>query len=124
MLMGKFEENLSVEEILNKKFQPSKIGYNPVEVDKFLDKVILTVNNLDLIIKALNEKIVADQVSYKKLVDQYNELETRFYSFKNQYKNIKETDFIDNKNSIELLKKINIYEKKLSELGIDPTSLK
>lgn len=124
MHMEKGKENLTVEDILNKKFEPSKVGYNPIEVDKFLDKVLLTVNNLNLTINALNEKILMDHKSFDELTINYKDLETKFYAFKNKYKNIKEDDFIDNKNSIELIKKINIYERKLNELGIDPKSLK
>jgi hypothetical protein len=43
---------------------------------------------------------------------------------KNQaFKNINENDFIDNRSSIELLKKVNIYAKKLSELGVGVSKL-
>jgi cell division initiation protein len=111
-------------DIIEKKFSATKNGYNPFEVDKFLDAVTLSINELFNEIKNLNE--LNQNLSNK--IDSLNaekqNLEEEFIIFKNKFKNIKESDFIDNKSSVELLKKVNIYEKKLASLGVDITKLK
>ena len=38
---------LTEKEILEKKFTASKNGYNPFEVDKFLDTITLSINELN-----------------------------------------------------------------------------
>ena len=51
-------------------------------------------------------------------------LEKDFYLFKEKYKNIKDSDFVENANTLEMIKKINLYERKLFELGQDPKKIK
>ena len=59
----------------------------------------------------------------EELSKKLEETKREFQLFKNKFKNINENDFIDNRSSIELLKKVNIYAKKLSELGVDVNKL-
>lgn len=114
---------LTEKEIIEKKFVASKNGYNPFEVDKFLDTITLTINKLNNEIATLksqnNEANIRNEELNKKLED----IKREFQLFKNKFKNIKEDDFIDNRSNIELLKKVNVYAKKLSELGVDVTKL-
>lgn len=115
---------LSYQEILNFKFNPSKNGYNPLEVDNFLDEVLDTIDSKDKKIKDLEVQVNNLIQKEKELEKQNKKLEKDFYLFKEKYKNIKDTDFIENANTLEMIKKINLYERKLFELGYDPNKLK
>lgn len=115
---------LKEKDIIEKKFTASKNGYNPLEVDKFLDAITLSINALFNEIKKLTDENQVNLDKIETLMKEKKELESKFFMFKNKYKNIKENDFIDNRSSIELLKKVNIYERKLSSLGVDVTKLK
>lgn len=114
---------LTEKEIVEKKFPASKNGYNPFEVDKFLDTLTLSINQLNREISSL--KLLKDEA--EKRVEELNkkleETKREFQLFRNKFKNIKEDDFIDNRSSIELLKKVNVYAKKLNELGVDVNKL-
>ena len=119
--MAKLKLNHS--DILDKKFSPSESGYDAYEVDSFLDKILedyefIEKNELLLIeeLEALNKKI-------KELTDNKKELEIELTKFKSRFQNIKDCDNVTTDN-IELLKKINVYEKYLYEKGVDPTKLK
>lgn len=114
---------LTEEEILEKKFNASKNGYNPLEVDRFLDKLVLTVHDLNGIIAKLDSDKLELSKKIRALEDKISELKTNFEIFKTKYKNIKESDFIDFSTTIEQIKKINIYETKLHSLGVDVKAL-
>lgn len=114
---------LSIEDILNKKFKASQNGYNPFEVDKFLDTVTLTINALNTEIKNLNQLNDESVQEIEMLKKKLDDLNTEFTLFKNKFKYIKETDFIDNRSSIDLLRKVNVYSEKLNELGVDVNKL-
>lgn len=111
------------EEILNKKFPAAPKGYNPLEVDIYLDKILKdyqTVEQNNLLSKeeidSLNNRIRSLEEDNKKL-----ELENA--SYKNKLKNIKEVDNVSRDN-INLVKKINTYEKFLWNHGFNPNTIK
>ena len=114
---------LTEKEIIDKKFAASKNGYNPFEVDKFLDTITLSINELNRqILEVKKQKSDVENV-VAQLKQEIVDIKNDFQLFKNKFKNINENDFIDNRSSIELLKKVNIYAKKLSELGVDVSKL-
>ena len=114
---------LTEKEIIDKKFAASKNGYNPFEVDKFLDAITLSISDLNHEISALKNSKDEALKQVEELSKKLEETKREFQLFKNKFKNINENDFIDNRSSIELLKKVNIYAKKLSELGVDVSKL-
>ena len=114
---------LTEKEILEKKFTASKNGYNPFEVDKFLDAITRSISDLNHEISALKNSKDEALKQVEELSKKLEETKREFQLFKNKFKNINENDFIDNRSSIELLKKVNIYAKKLSELGVDVSKL-
>jgi DivIVA domain-containing protein len=114
---------LTEKEILEKKFTASKNGYNPFEVDKFLDTIILSVIELNRQIILLQQEKSDSKNTIQILTRQLNDLKSEFQLFKNRFKNIKEDDVLNNRSNFELLKKVNVYERKLSELGVDVSKL-
>jgi DivIVA domain-containing protein len=114
---------ITEKEILEKKFTASKNGYNPFEVDKFLDTIILSVIELNRQIILLQQEKSDSKNTIQILTRQLNDLKSEFQLFKNRFKNIKEDDVLNNRSNFELLKKVNVYERKLSELGVDVSKL-
>lgn len=113
--------NLKKKDLLDKVFLPSYKGYDPNEVDSFFDLVIKdyelydeTITKLENDNYALREEIIKlkDEIKYNKLYLNSKIDKTKFLS------SLEGTD------NLELLRKIDIYEKKLYKLGIDPTKLK
>lgn len=115
---------LSYQDVLNFKFNPSKNGYNPLEVDTFLDDVLDTIDSKDKKINDLEKQVELLSEKTKELANENRKLEKDFYLFKEKYKNIKDSDFVENANTLEMIKKINLYERKLFELGQDPKKIK
>ena len=114
---------LTEKEILDKKFAASKNGYNPFDVDKFLDTIILSMVELKREIASLEKEKATSQEKIKTLEKELSEVKRDFQLFKNKFKYIKEDDVIDNRSNFELIKKVNIYAKKLAELGVDVSKL-
>ena len=114
---------LTEKEILEKKFTASKNGYNPFEVDKFLDSITLSINELNRQILEVKKQKTDIESVVAHLKQEIVDIKNDFQLFKNKFKNIKEDDVLDNRSNFELLKKVNIYAKKLSELGVDVNKL-
>lgn len=113
---------LNYQEILNKKFKPSKNGYSPIEVDEFLDEIIELINFYDKKVEERDKNIEALKNSIQKLNQDNVDLKKELETLKKTYKNIKAED-IGKYSNYDLIKKVNIYESKLLELGIDITDL-
>ena len=114
---------LTEKEILEKKFTASKNGYDPFEVDKFLDTITLSINELNRQILEVKKQKSDVESIVAHLKQEIVDIKNDFQLFKNKFKNIKEDDVLDNRSNFELLKKVNVYAKKLSELGVDVNKL-
>ena len=114
---------LNSQKILEKVFPGATNGYNPLLVDEFLDMIIkdyLVIEQNALVeqkqIDALNNKINELEAKIKNL-----EIENEKYRIR--FTNIKENDNV-NLDNIELVKKINKYEKFIYNHGYNPQSIK
>ena len=114
---------LSSEQIGNKIFKGVPRGYDPYEVDKVLDQVIMDYERVEgnyLMGKAeldrLNNKI-------KNLENANKELEIELGSYKLKYAKIKPTDAVNDDN-INLIKRINALETFLWRNGFNPNDIK
>ena len=114
---------LNSKEILEKEFSNVPRGYDPLSVDEFLDKIMrdyklvegnFLVERRD--IENLREKI-------NKLESENEELKIKVSKYESRLKDIKDSDVVSMDN-IELIKKINRYEKYLYQHGIIPESIK
>jgi len=113
--------NLKEKDLLDKVFLPSYKGYDPNEVDSFLDLIIKDY-------KIYNEELTRlqnDNLSLREeIINLKNELKyNKIYlnSKNDKFKEVSSKEGVDN---LELLKRIDIYEQKLYKLGIDPSKLK
>lgn len=110
---------LNYQDILNKKFSASLKGYNPLEVDLFLDQVLYTIDLKDKKIDSLTSEVQSLKKSLDDLTEKNINISREFSFFKKRFKNINEDDVLKNVSTIELIQKVNVYERKLNELGVD-----
>lgn len=114
---------LSSELILNKVFPGIARGYDPLVVDQYLDEIIkdyLTVEANLLVEKAEIDSLKEENERLNKKV---RDLEIENGKYKERFDGIKAKDNVSLGN-IELLKKINKYEKFLYRNGYDPDKIK
>lgn len=123
--MGKelIKLNLTSQDILNKQFKPSKSGYDSYEVDEFLDNII---NDYRLVEK----NMLIKKKQYDDLLKQFHEtkeqkdkLEIKNRSYEDKLKDINDTSKVTIDN-IDLIKKIDRYERFLWKQGINPNNIK
>lgn len=123
--LGNMEKAIyTSDDILKKKFNAENNGYSPVEVDKFLDDIICDYELFAKTLENLNEIKEKNELKIASLSKKTEKLDIDFSLFKNKFKYIKEEDAIDNKNSFELLKRVNILEEFISSKGFDPKKIK
>jgi len=114
---------LNSKEILEKKFAGAPRGYDPIAVDEFLDKII---NDYLLI-----EKNILEDASYvqglldtiERLKKEKSDLEIELGRYKERFSNIKASDNVTTDN-MELLKKVNKYERFIYRIGYNPKDIK
>ena len=117
--MKKIELTLTAEEILDHKFPGVSRGYDPYLVDEFLDKIIQDykfVETNNLIAKTDYDAL---EKEYEELKANYRKLEVEHGIYKVRFSNIKVDDNVTSDN-MELIKKVNRYEKLLYKYNIDP----
>lgn len=115
--------SISSQELLDKKFSVAPRGYNPLEVDQYLDRILRdyrTIESNSLMpqseVDSLKQQIHDLEEAKKKL-----ELENAKYEARLK-------DIADNKNvtveNIDLIKRIRALEKALYKQGINPSTIK
>lgn len=114
---------LSSKEILNKVFKGVPRGYDPYEVDQYLDKIISDYQKVEenvLLAKDENQKLLN---RIKELEKQNQNLEIELGKYKTKYDKIKPTDNVTDDN-INLIKRIRTLETFLWQNGYNPNSIK
>lgn len=115
--------NYSSKSLLDVKFKPNVKGYDALEVDKALDKLIEDL--------AFYEKYYNDSKNYirdlesevQKLKDRIHEQEMEVAKVKNKYSGIRPGQNVTESN-IDYLKRISKLEEALYKKGVDPESIK
>jgi len=128
---------LTIDEIYNRQFEKDVKGYNPDEVDAFLDMIIQDYGAYEKLL-AEKEKIIHDldqrvnsntgnsTALLRRLAEQdqkIKELEVENGSFKNRFGNIKPGEEVNSEN-LELIQKIHKYEDFIHQMGYNPETLK
>lgn len=114
---------LSSKEILNKAFKVAPKGYNAFEVDEFLDKILRDYQTIESNYLTESELVKSLEGRIKNLEEENKSLSIELTKYKNKFQNIKENDNVTESN-IDLVKKINIYEKFLWNHGFNPKTIK
>ncbi len=117
---------LTQQTILEKKFKPNVKGYDPLEVDKFLDLVINDYGVVEEKAKKSEEEVLALKREIESLKATLRESEKNL-SIEKSKNVVLERNKVSDHNGldpIELLQKCSKYEIKLYELGCDPSKVK
>ena len=119
----KISLHLNSQAILDRTFNGSTPGYNALEVDEFLDKIIGDYKLVEANFLA-NEKFINDLLLEIQNLRKKNEsLDIENNSLKSKISGISDVSKV-NVSNIELVKRINILEKTLWKLGVNPTNIK
>ncbi len=118
--------NLTKEKILNKQFIPSYKGYDPEDVDEFLDLVLKDYSLIEESFKKNDETIVNLKKENELLKTSLRDLkrEQELAGLKTTSSKNKPTYANSSLDNLDLLKRCAMYEKKLYSLGVDPSKLK
>ena len=112
---------LTAKEILRKTFTKDVKGYDSAEVDAFLDKVLNDYRLIDSVMAANNTQIERLTKENQILKIQLSKKDAELSDNHNIFLANPDTAKLDN---LDLLKKISKYEKKLYQMGVDPSKIK
>ena len=114
---------LSAKTIGDRIFKGVPRGYDPYEVDKFLDQIIADYERVEanhLLTKAELENL---ERRISELEKRNSELELEVGRYKTKYAKVKPTDNV-NEDNIDLVKRINTLETFLWRNGFNPNTIK
>ena len=115
--------DLNAHEILNKKFKQTPNGYDPDEVDNFLDRILADYKKVENEISLSESEVTTLKRENETLKSNLRakDAELSVAKSKNSAMSGNKNQPLDN---LVLLQRCSAYEKKLFELGIDPSKIK
>ena len=114
---------LSSKEILEKVFPGAPRGYDPYQVDEFLDIILRDYNEIESNFLMKKEEIDALNAKVETLKKEKQQLEIELGKYKERFSNIKASDNVTSDN-MDLIKKINKYETFIYKMGYNPHTIK
>jgi len=115
--------NLDANKILTKVFTPNVKGYDPDEVDKFLDEIIADYQAFDRYYMDSKQYIIQLETSNRRVKEENQRLEQERAMLKARFDGLKKSDS-PNVENIEYLTRIGKLEKELHRLGVNPRDIK
>jgi len=115
--------SLSSKQILNKVFREQTPGYNPLEVDEFLDSVLRDYRTIEENCLIAKRELSELQSKVERLEKENETLELENIKYKARYENLDPSMNVT-KDNLELIKRIDTLERYLYEHNIDPTKIK
>lgn len=114
---------LNSKELLNKTFKSASPGYNALDVDEFLDKIILDYKAVESNFLSDKNYIISLKNEVSKLRKNVETLEIENKSLKAKIGGISDISKANSSN-IEIIKRVSALEKALWKLGVNPTNIK
>ena len=115
--------SLNAKAILEKTFVPHGNGYDPDEVDAFLDQIIRDYRAFEAYYKEAKEYTVSLETSLRNAKEKINKVEVENASYSSRLAGVKDTDEVNSTN-IELINRIRRLETELFKRGADPNLIK
>ena len=115
--------SLNANDILQKVFDAHGKGYDPREVDSFLDIVMADYQAFEKYYKESRDYIMSLEQKLRKIHEAKSNQEVELAKYKSRLGSIKDEDDA-NMGNIDLLDRINKLEAALYKLGGDPSSIK
>jgi DivIVA domain-containing protein len=113
---------LTREDILKAVFTPNVKGYDPVEVDSFLDRVIADYATYDQYVSETKNYIESLEKQLRTCKDKNQQLELDLAKYQTRLNGIRDSDSVSAEN-LQLLQRCRKMESALYKAGIDPTKL-
>jgi DivIVA domain-containing protein len=114
---------LSSEEILNHRFQAVPKGYDPLDVDEYLDRILADYRTVERNILMKAEEQEALEKRIESLQNDLKRLEIENAKLSSRLSDIKPTDNV-NADNIDYIRRINQLEAFLFKEGYDPRIIK
>lgn len=116
--------NITSKELVDKVFKATPRGYDPFEVDSYLDKILKDYRTIESNYLVEKREIEQLQNNIKRLEDEKKALELENARCSKRLEELKNVNGVTPEN-IDLLKKINVYEKFIyQKMGINPKTIK
>ena len=117
--------NFSSKELLNKEFSVAVKGYNPLEVDQVLDKIIADYEKFEKSKSMSSDDIDALLAQVKALKEENENLKAELEKEKNKWKYISKDHKDIHIDNYELLLRIGKLEMYIHDkLGVNPEDIK
>ncbi len=117
------KKKLTSDDILNKEFSKNVKGYDPLEVDRFLDDVIASFSFFETRVVQLESKLKENQALLEGKISECSKLQVENVKLKNKLQKIEPLNNVSSDN-LDLLRRIDSLEKALYKLGEDPSKIK
>ena len=115
--------NANSQIVLDKKFKAIPRGYDPFEVDEFLDVILKDYRTIETNCLMKEEEIKELKNKIMTLEKEKKQLEISNASYAKRFQNIKETDNVTIDN-IDYISRIRALENYLWKIGHNPTKIK
>ena len=110
--------NYDSKSLLNIKFSPNQKGYNPLEVDQVLDKIIKDYETLNNAIIEIASKVEQQKGQYDKLKEDFDRVTVQMATLQKKYDALKRVSNVTDDN-YTLVNKVAAYERVLHRKGIN-----
>ena len=110
--------NYDGKSLLNIKFSPDQKGYDPLEVDQVLDKIIKDYETLNSTINELVDKLQQQKGQYDKLKEEFDRVTVQLATVQKKYESLKRVSNVTDDN-YTLITKVAAYEKVLHRKGVN-----
>lgn len=114
---------LTSHQILAKKFTPDVKGYQPEEVDRFLDEILDDYHVLEAFLKNEYQTLAALQEQNQLFKQRCQEFEVTIALLQDKVRTYESKQTLPSEN-LELIRRISALEKALWQKGVDPTKIK
>ena len=110
--------NYDGKSLLNIKFSPDQKGYDPLEVDQVLDKIIIDYETLTSTINDLAKKAEEQKSKYDELKKEYERAKLQMATLEKKFDALKRVSNVNDDN-YTLVNKVAAYERVLHRKGIN-----
>ena len=114
--------NLNETKILNKVFSANVKGYDPDEVDSFLDEIIVDYQSFDRYYADSKKYIVQLETANRRLKEENQRIEQERAMLKKRFEGLKESDN-PSKANIDYITRIRKLENELYKFGVNPRDI-
>ena len=116
--------SLNATEILNKVFEPNGKGYDPAEVDAFLDRIMLDYQAFENYYKESRAYIIDLEKQFRTIREKCSEQEIELARLRARVAGIRDNSGAATPENIDLLNRIDKLERELYRLGGNPSLIK